>query len=100
MTNFEATKFDSTESISRIRQIGLQPNRAILATIIFQNGSGRKEEALLRGLREIAGKAVAPAWRLKFKGNEGWVYAPNRKFAGRMRRMLYSPPRRAPHQIA
>jgi len=60
--------------------------------------SGRKEEALLRGLGEIADKGVAPKIvnyllghdvLTKFKGNEGWVYAPNRKFAGRMRRMLY-----------
>jgi hypothetical protein len=102
ITNFEADKFDSTESISRIRQIGLQPNHAILATIIrktfFQKGSGRKEEALLRGLGEMADKAIAPKIvnyllnadvLTKFKGNEGWVYSPNRKFAGRMRQMLY-----------
>lgn len=85
------------------KQIGLQANHAILATIIrktfFQKGSGRKEEALLRGLGEVADKGMAPKIvnyllshdvLTKFKGNEGWVYAPNRKFAGRMRRqMLY-----------
>jgi hypothetical protein len=100
--NLEADRFDSTESISRIRQIGLQPNHEILATIIrktfFQKGSGRKEEALLRGLGEVADKATAPRILnflltqeilTKFKGNEGWVYAPNRKHAGRMRKMLY-----------
>lgn len=102
ITNFEADKFDSTESISRIRRIGLPPNHEILATIVrktfFQKGSGRKEEALLRGLGEIADKAVTPkivnyllnaGVLTRFKGNEGWVYAPNRKFAGRMRQMLY-----------
>jgi hypothetical protein len=102
ITGFEADKFDSTESISRIRQIGLKANHAILTTIIrktfFQKGSGRKEEALLRGLGEVADKGVAPNIvnyllshdvLTKFKGNEGWVYAPNRKFAGRMRQMLY-----------
>jgi len=45
--------------------------------------SGRKEEALLRGLGEIADKGVAPTIvnyllghdvLTKFKGNEGWVY--------------------------
>jgi hypothetical protein len=25
----------------------------------------------------------------RFKGDEGWVYAPNRAFAGRMKKMLY-----------
>jgi hypothetical protein len=52
----------------------------------------------LCGLGEIADKDTAPKVvnylfgldvLTKFKGNEGWVYAPNRKFAGRMRRMLY-----------
>jgi hypothetical protein len=102
ISNFEADKFDSTESISRIRQIGLRPSHAILATIIrktfFQKGTGRKEEALLRGLGEIGDKGMAPKIvnyllshdvLTKFKGNEGWVYAPNRKLAGRMRRILY-----------
>jgi hypothetical protein len=102
ISGLEADKFDSTESISRIRQIGLQPNHEILATIIrktfFQKGAGRKEEALLRGLGEIADKGTAPKILnylltqeilTRFKGNEGWVYAPNRKHAGRMRKMLY-----------
>jgi hypothetical protein len=102
ITDVDADKFDSTESISRIRQIGLAPNHEILATVIrktfFQKGSGRKEEALLRGLGEIAEKGTAPKilnFLLtqdildRFKGDKGWVYAPNRKHAGRMRKMLY-----------
>ncbi|WP_316171272.1 NACHT domain-containing protein [Bradyrhizobium sp. SZCCHNRI1058] len=100
--NFEADKFDSTESISRIRRIGLPPNHEILATIIrktfFQKGSGRKEEALLRGLGDVSDKAAVSkivnyllnaGVLTRFKGNEGWVYSPNRKFAGQMRQMLY-----------
>lgn len=100
---FTADRFDSTESISRIRQIGLDPPHEILATIIrktfFQKGSGRKEEALLRGLGQIdpKGAAVGKIVNLlisedilgKFKGNEGLVYTPNRKYAGRMKKMLY-----------
>lgn len=102
ISDFEADKFDSTESISRIRQIGLPPHHAILATVIrktfFQKGSGRKEEALLRGLGEVKDRGLAPKIvnyllshdvLTRFKGDEGWVYAPNRKLAGRMRRMLY-----------
>lgn len=102
VTELEADKFDSTESISRIRQIGLQPQHEILATIVrktfFQKGSGRKEEALLRGLGDIADKGTAPKILnylltqdilTRFKGDEGWVYSPNRKHAGRMRTMLY-----------
>jgi hypothetical protein len=102
ITNFDADKFDSTESISRIRQLGLPPHHEILATIIrktfFQKGSGRREEALLRGLGEIADNGSAPKilnylltqdMLTRFKGDEGWVYVPNRKHAGRMRTMLY-----------
>ena len=62
----DAEKFDSVESISRIRRIGLQPSHEILIAIIrktfFQKGSGRKEEALLRGL----GKLATKNWPLEF----------------------------------
>jgi hypothetical protein len=101
ITNFHSDKYDSTDSISRIRQLGLKPTQEILVTIIrktfFQKGTGRKEEALLRGLGQLASKGVANAIvnrLLKediltvFKGNEGPVYAPNRKYAGRMKKML------------
>jgi hypothetical protein len=97
-----ADRFDSTESISRIREIGLDPAYEILVTIIrktfFQKGSGRKEEALLRGLGQLAEKGTAgkilnlllsEEILTKFRGDEGLVYAPNRKHAGRMKKMLY-----------
>lgn len=95
-------KFDSTESTSRIRKIGLDPKHEVLVAIVrktfFQKGSGRKEEALTRGLGEIA--AIGVVDKIinllirediieKFKGNEGWVYAPKRSQAGRMKTMLY-----------
>jgi hypothetical protein len=102
ITELHADKFDSTESISRIRQLGLPPHHEILATIVrktfFQKGSGRKEEALLRGLGEIADKGTPPKILnyllsedilARHKGDEGWIYSPNRKHAGRMRKMLY-----------
>jgi hypothetical protein len=102
ITDFHADKYDSTESISRIRQLGLKPPQEILVTIIrktfFQKGTGRKEEALLRGLGQLASKGVANEILNRllkdniltvFKGNEGPVYAPNRKHAGRMKKMLY-----------
>jgi energy-coupling factor transporter ATP-binding protein EcfA2 len=100
--NLHADRFDSTESISRIRQIGLDPPHEILATIIrktfFQKGAGRKEEALVRGLGQVAEKGttgkilnllLTEDILKKFKGSEGLVYTPNRKYAGRMRAMLY-----------
>jgi hypothetical protein len=99
--NLTDDKYDSTESISRIRQIGLDPAHEILATVIrktfFQKGSGRKEEALVRGLGQVARRTVPQILNLlireqiltRFRGKEGEVYAPNRKLAGRMKQMLY-----------
>jgi hypothetical protein len=59
----EVGKFDSVASVSRIRRIGLKPSQEILITIIrktfFQKGSGRKEEALLRGLGTVSTRAMA-----------------------------------------
>jgi hypothetical protein len=100
--NLDADRFDSVESVSRIRKIGLDPRHEILAAIVrktfFQKGTGRKEEALLRGLGKVAAPAVSEKIvnylirenvLTRFKGTEGWVYAPNRSFAGRMKKMLY-----------
>jgi hypothetical protein len=102
ITNLDVHTFDSVESVSRIRQIGLDARHEILVTIVrktfFQKGAGRKEEALLRGLDQRAAPAVST--RIvnlllkndvirRFKGDEGWVYTPNRAFAGRMKTMIY-----------
>lgn len=97
----EADKFDSVESISRIRRIGLQPSHEILIAIIrktfFQKGSGRKEEALLRGLGKPATKSLAnrilnllvrEGLLTTFRGNEGDVYAPVRSQTNRMQELL------------
>jgi hypothetical protein len=97
----EAEQFDSVESVSRIRRIGLDPPHVILITIIrktfFQTGSGRKEEALLRGLGKVASKSVAEkilnlmkseGLLTSFKGKEGEVYAPVRSHANRMQAIL------------
>jgi len=102
ISGFHSDRYDSTESISRIRQLGLEPSQEILATFIrktfFQKGSGRKEEALMRGLGQVAEKRTADkilnmllteGILTKFRGSEGEVYAPNRKHAGRMKKMLY-----------
>jgi hypothetical protein len=52
----------------------------------------------LRGLGEIADNATPPkilnyllsqGILARHKGDEGWIYSPNRKHAGRMRKMLY-----------
>ncbi|MER9306569.1 hypothetical protein NKJ06_23810 [Mesorhizobium sp. M0293] len=101
ISSLDAEQFDSVESISRIRKIGLQPSHEILITIIrktfFQKGSGRKEEALLRGLgmigtknlsRKILSTMITEGLLTSFKGDEGNVYAPVRSHAPRMQAIL------------
>lgn len=102
VSGLTADRFDSVESVSRIRQIGLKPEQEVLVAIVrktfFQKGAGRKEEALRRGLGRIATSAVVEKVLnillhdniiSRFKGDEGWVYTPNRNVAGRMKKMLY-----------
>ena len=94
-------QFQSTENLSRIRQIGLSHSHEILTTIIrktfFQPGSGRKEEALSRGLGSRSSKAqfrrvlailVNEQVLDHFQGENGRVYTPNRSLTDRMDKML------------
>jgi hypothetical protein len=64
----------------------------------FKRALGARREALLRGLGNVAAPAVSDkilklllreSVLEKFKGDEGWVYSPNRSLAGRMKQMLY-----------
>lgn len=96
-----ADEYESVSSVSRIRKIGLKPSQEILITFIrktfFQKGSGRKEEALLRGLGTVASKSLSnrilnimirQGLLKTFKGDEGTVYAPVRSNANRMQKIL------------
>jgi hypothetical protein len=102
ITGLDAEIFDSFENVSRIRKMDLSPAHRVLVTIVkktfFQKGSGRKEEALLRGLGQIVAPSVLQKILAllirqncleRFRGEDGWVYAPNRVQAGRMKQMLY-----------
>jgi len=93
--------FDSTQTVSKIRDAGLSPAHEILATIVkktfFQKGAGRKEEALLRGFGQNASKKLSDKilkLLLREKvleaspGKEGTIYIPNRSYAGRMKAMM------------
>lgn len=99
--NLGADEFDSVESVSRIRKIGLKASQEILITKIrktfFQKGSGRKEEALLRGLgtptaKSLSSKIINLMMRggllTSFKGSEGIVYSPVRANTRRMQQIL------------
>lgn len=93
--------YDSAKNVAEIRRIGLSPEHEVLVSIIkktfFQPGAGRQEDALLRGLalitRQSKVKAVLNTLLregiiTRFKGKEGWVYAPDRSHAGRMKKLL------------
>jgi|GEM_PF-532167 len=84
-------------TLERIKQAGLSPAQRVLITIVkktfFQPGAGRKEAALTRGLgdvvknsvvKKILNKLVNEGVLEKAKGQEGWVYRPNRSQSNRM----------------
>ncbi len=101
ISDFSSDSYDSTASVAGIRRIGLSASHEVLVTIIrktfFQRGSGRKEEALLRGLGKFASTTetdkvirllIGEKLLTRFKGSEGWVYAPERTHSGRMKKMM------------
>ena len=102
--NNDIENYQTISTISRIKKARLQPSQQIFVTIIkkifFQPGSGRKEEALFRGLGEAADRKIAEKIinKLldekiihKIRGNEGFVYTPVRGFTGRPSRTLCKP---------
>ena len=99
--------FDALANVARIRDAGLSKEQQIFVTVVhktfFQPGSGRREEALLRGLgvagnrkiaRRILGMLIEEGVLTSFPGKEGTVYAPVRKHTTRMgeivRQLSYS----------
>ena len=96
----EFESFSSAENVARISELPLTDAQKTLVAIIrklfFQPGSGRKEEALLRGTskywdREAAQKIVsymlAHDIANEAPGDRGKLYIPNRKFTRRMGRI-------------
>ncbi|QCB41019.1 hypothetical protein E5673_01235 [Sphingomonas sp. PAMC26645] len=94
-------EFDSVRTMSRIRDAGLGSSHEVLVVVLkktfFQPGTGRKEEALLRGFeagrhnkvaRRVISALVAEDFLGTFKGKEGIVYTPNRAMTSRAKRML------------
>jgi len=99
--NSKVHTFQAIPTVYRIKHAKLTDEQVILVTIIkktfFQPGSGRKEEALLRGLSgkfdnktldRILNKLLDEKILKKHKGNEGWIYSPERKEASRMKEMM------------
>lgn len=93
--------FDSVQTVAQIKKAGLSPPLEILVAILKktfkQKGAGRKEEALLRGFGGGASKKLAGSiLRLllregilsRHKGDEGWIYNPERSHSARVSDML------------
>ncbi|MCE8438559.1 hypothetical protein, partial [Rhodovulum sulfidophilum] len=89
--------FSSADNVSRISELPLSNAQKTLVAIIrklfFQPGSGRKEEALLRGTSSYWDRVAADSavrYMLandiisEVPGNRGKLYIPNRKFTRRM----------------
>lgn len=97
----EVGRFDALTNVAKIRQAKLSKKQEVFVTVVhktfFQPGSGRKEEALLRGLgaardrkiaRRVLGMLIEEGVLTKFSGDEGLVYVPARKHTKRMGMIL------------
>ena len=92
--------FSSIATTSRIRAANLLPTQKVLVTVLrktfFQKGSGRKEEALLRGLGQlvkeatetIVGKLIKEGLLTKQRGDTGDIYVPVRSEARRAGKII------------
>ena len=94
-------KFDALTNVSKIRQAKLTREQSVFVTIVhktfLQPGSGRKEEALLRGLgdmrdrktaQRVLGMLLEEGILNTFPGKEGTVYVPARKHTRRMAQII------------
>ncbi|SDG27928.1 hypothetical protein [Bosea robiniae] len=94
-------EFDAIQTVSQIRRAGLSPAHEILLAILKktfnQKGAGRKEEALIRGFgsgtsRKLSNSIISILMREgildRHKGDEGWIYAPQRSQTARIRLIL------------
>jgi hypothetical protein len=99
--NCEIGTRSNLDTVARIRKTQLKPAEMILVTILrktfFQPGSGRKEEALLRGLGEygdskLQGQVlrvlVSSDFLQEAPGKSGKLYIPERSKTSRASRMM------------
>ena len=101
LRNSSIDRFDGLTNVARIREAQLSKEQQIFVTVVhktfFQPGSGRKEDALVRGLGEARDRKIVERVLsmlidegiLKtFPGKQGTVYAPARKYTRRMARII------------
>ncbi|MEZ5881691.1 MAG: hypothetical protein R3D35_13645 [Nitratireductor sp.] len=99
--NCEIDTRSNLDTVARIRKTQLKPAEMILVTILrktfFQPGSGRKEEALLRGLGEygnaklqdqVLGVLLSSGFLREAPGRSGKLFIPERAKTSRASRMM------------
>lgn len=99
--NCEFGVFDTAITIARISELNLTNQQktllAIVKKLFFQPGSGRKEEALLRGAEKYWHQAAAKAtvqymerngMLIQTKGSQGTVFVPKWKYRPRMAKLM------------
>lgn len=97
----DVDRFQTIHTVARIKAADLNNSQEVFVTVIkktfFQPGAGRKEDALIRGLgkfdksgntRAILNFLRSEKVLRRFKGDEGWVYAPERSMTKRMGTIL------------
>jgi hypothetical protein len=101
ITNAEVINFDRLSNAARIKESPLTSAQklflAIIHKIFFQPGAGREEAALLKGgygqkySPKLADSIIKILLRHgvveRFKGDDGWVYKPVRRFTDRMNKV-------------
>jgi hypothetical protein len=99
--NAEVISFDRLSNAARIKESPLTPSQKLFLSIIhkifFQPGAGREEASLLKGgygqkysprLADSIVKLLARSGVVeRFKGDDGWVYKPVRRFTDRMNKI-------------
>ena len=97
----EVVSFEGLSNAARIKESPLTPAQklflAIIHKLFFQPGAGREEAALLKGGygQKYSPKLADSILKIlkkhgvveRFKGDDGWVYKPVRRFTDRMNRV-------------
>jgi len=98
----DVIEFERISNVSRIRDSHTDPSHKLFLSIIhkifFQPGKGREEASLLKGgfgqkydpklIQEILKLLRNEGLVERFKGDDGWVYTPNRRHTDRMAKIM------------
>ncbi len=99
--NTDVINFSGLSNSARIKESPLTPSQKLFLSIVhkifFQPGAGREEGALLKGGygQKYSPKLADSIVKLlmshglveRFKGNDGWVYKPVRRYTDRMNKI-------------